>query len=636
MARLWDGLTGESIGKPLRHAALVQSVAFSPDGKRMVTGGRDGMFRIWDVRTGKPLSEPVGMPAHIQGAQIEVLYSPQGGEFATRNSALICLWNSSKGELLKTLKKKDSGFLGVGSNWAFAPDGKRLASASNAGPTPDRSFLSIWNTASGTLLFPSLPLDHSVTCVAFSPDGKLLATGGDDGVVQLFVVETGKVRQTIVQHHGRLETVVFSPDGRTLSTAGRDGSAWLWEVATGRQLGAPLHQGLVPQVDFSRTAAVLATANFEGDARVWGQANCHLPRITIPSEYRDDYFITTPLAVRQELYRFVPGGSAVITVAPPHQFVRLWAVPQGTPSSLAFPFFHALSPDGKLVLTGIPDDRRKKSNPARETSGVDLWEEESATARVADVRSGQVSGKPWKIKGQLRALAFCRDGATALSASNLINSNGQGLLARWNVQTGEQVGGPWGFTDGIGSLLPCPDGETVLIGSPTKELYWRWQLSTGQQIGRAIPSRSWKEPILFSPNGRRAAVSNFFEIHLYRLPSWEKEPAVLTHNTGVMAMKFSADSRSLVSGTMDGKCHFWDLATGKEHRPLIHPKGAIASLDISPDGKVLLTQAKDGTGRLWDIATGLPLGSWLALKGPGGAAEFRDCDKITCPFVSWR
>ena len=204
------------------------SVAYSPDGKTLASGGSElagesGVetyeIELWDVATGK---EQATLKGHT-GPVGSVAFSPDGKTLASVGYEEIKLWDVATGKEQATL---------LGSSVAFSPDGKTLALGVESFPGGE---IGLWDLATGTkpAAFKNAtdPKEVSaVTSVAFSPDGKTLASGNTDGTVTLLDVATGKVLATLKGHTQRVRSVAFSPDGKTLASGSDDQTVKLWDI----------------------------------------------------------------------------------------------------------------------------------------------------------------------------------------------------------------------------------------------------------------------------------------------------------------------------------------------------------------------------------------------------------------------
>ena len=256
-ARLWDATTGRPKGAPMTHQGAVRGVAFSPDGKTVLTGSADSTARLWDAATGRP----IGAPMTHQGAVGEVAFSPDGKTVLTGSAdSTARLWDAATGGPLGPPMTHQGTVLAV----AFSPGGKTVLTGS-----ADKT-ARLWDAATGWPLGTPMTHHGTVLAVAFSPDGKTVLTGSTDKTARLWDAATGRPLALPMTHQNVVLAVAFSPDGKTVLTGSRDKTARLWDAATGRPLALPMtHQNAVDAVAFSPDGKTVLTGGDDDSARLW-------------------------------------------------------------------------------------------------------------------------------------------------------------------------------------------------------------------------------------------------------------------------------------------------------------------------------------------------------------------------------
>src|SRR5215469_5037802 len=215
MARLWDVSKGTVIRTMRGHGGIITSLAVSPDGRTLATGSSDKTIKLWDTSNGK---EERTLAGHNEGIT-SVAFSPDGRSLASASEdRTIRLWDSSSGEQLRVLE----GHSGKVNAIAFSPDRRLLASAS------DDKTVRLWDLENGKPARILSGNDAHMISLAFSPNGKLLATGSafqfgfagsQWGEIKLWDPATGYVEQTLQREAGKTRCLAFSPDGRVLASA---------------------------------------------------------------------------------------------------------------------------------------------------------------------------------------------------------------------------------------------------------------------------------------------------------------------------------------------------------------------------------------------------------------------------------
>lgn len=276
--RIWDAETGELV-HTLRETGensggvvafyMVRSVAFSRDGKRIVSGGGDSKIRIRNVETGQVERVFEGHDDGVHGTGVRsVAFSPDGKRIVSGGGdATTRIWNAKTGELVHTL----SGHQNSVNSVAFSPDGKRIVSGGGDG-------MRIWNAVTGNLLVHSSAEGFSTAMrsVAFSPDGKRVVSGDSDNTIRLWWTKTGELVRKL---EGFLDvwSVAFSPDGNHIvagSTIHNTQDRWktlqIWNAETGKAVRAPqAYSSQVQSVAFSPDGKRIVSGDGDGKLKIW-------------------------------------------------------------------------------------------------------------------------------------------------------------------------------------------------------------------------------------------------------------------------------------------------------------------------------------------------------------------------------
>jgi len=277
---------GKPIGQPLHHKGAVASVVFSPDGKSVLTASSDGTTQLWDATSGKPVGLSLRHPHLVLTAR----FSPDGRMIVTGSAdGIVRWWDVTTGsEVLGSLPMHH----GAINDLAFSPDGKTLAAVSKDDGKPGA--LHVWQLTrplsrpagkgkEASLKAPWV-VDHiqwtwmSRQRVAYSPDTRRVLTWGSAGVARMWDSLTGQPLGVPLRHRWKnVFVLAFSPDGKTLATTSQDqtaiGDAYLWDAATGKALAPPLpHFNWVSALAFRPDGKLRVTGSYDWTLRFWDPA----------------------------------------------------------------------------------------------------------------------------------------------------------------------------------------------------------------------------------------------------------------------------------------------------------------------------------------------------------------------------
>lgn len=267
IARLWETATGRPVQVFIGHTSSVQGVAFSPNGKTILTGGDDDTARLWDIATGRELHVFLGHGKAV----LSVAFSPDGKTVLSGSAdSTARLWDPATGDALRIFSAHDNSVWSV----AYHPDQKTILTGSADGTAR------LWDILTGREKRRVSSGGYSVWGVAFSPDGKSFLTGSSDGIVRVW--EDNKVRELFVKSapDNAVTSVAFSPDGKSALCGSRGSGVTLVQKNTGRiLLKLWNHGGEVTSVTFSPDGKTLLIGSLDSAARLYEAATCQDLRV---------------------------------------------------------------------------------------------------------------------------------------------------------------------------------------------------------------------------------------------------------------------------------------------------------------------------------------------------------------------
>jgi WD40 repeat protein/serine/threonine protein kinase/tetratricopeptide (TPR) repeat protein len=508
-AHLWDIKTGERLGSPMLHQDDLLCIAFSPDGKMVLTGSHDRTAQLWDAHTGKA----IGTTLRHSHAVTAVRFAPDGRRLVTGSAdGLVRWWDAATGTPLSgTLAVQQAGVRDL----AFSPDGALLLAVSE-GPH-GRGLIHLFELARalsrpqswGNDLLAKAAwkpgdgeswLGRYVVC--HSPDAQLAICGRGHGRALLYdtasgqpLLRAGGPDGPLWQRWPFVGVNAFSPNGRFIATSSRDatavGEARLWDVATGRLIGSPLvHYNNVSALEFSPDSRLLASGCYDDTVQLWDTAS----------------------------------GQRI---------GRIWPQP-GIVVSLAF------SPDGKMLAVGHVV--RGSSD-----SGVVLWDIGARTHRVPPMT------------------ALCHLVRFSPDSTRLLASSGPSVQF-WDTATGQSLSPRFNETAEINNAVFSGEGDLVLLCTTDGTVRLR-EVPTGKAVGAPMRNAFRANVAVFSPDGANRLVLTGYDDGSARL--WHRAtqkpigPRVM-QSSRIITGSFAPAGRWFATSSVNGDTRRWPVPTPVE------------------------------------------------------------------------
>jgi WD40 repeat protein len=573
--RLWDTASGRPLARwPGLGAKYPRTLRFSPDGQRLLSAAANdadkaGAVQVWDAAGGQVVAQRTGPAAECYAMAV----SPDGRTVARGGReeggrGVVHLWDVASGCEHIVWQGPPGGLTGL----CFAPGGHLLAVAHDLHADAKDRFridlvdlqrAEVRHTLGGHGLF--------IFALAFSPNGKTLASGSIDCSVKLWDVATGQEKRTL-QLEQEVHAVTFSPDDKSLAVGTREAfrmrpdracSVSVWDVATGTRRPSELRPGKgVCALAYAPDGRTLAVGCDDEIVRLWD----HEPR---------PEFVSLPGHPHSEAWdvAFSSDGKTLVSSGDDH-LIRLWDVATGRERAPleghgSLVTCVAVSPDGRRIAAGDFD----------------------RVVKVWDVAMGQVV-----FTGQhehfVNRVAFSPDGRL------LASSDRDRTVRVWDAATGAERAK---LTDHKGSVCGLAFAGPRLLASGSDDGNVRlWDVSTWQPV-RILHDEADIMCLTCSPGGKLLATGNAAGV----VKLWEVdtggEPRVLPgHMQGrIRSLAFAPDGKTLASAGNDRAIRLWQVATGRELLCFPDQPHFVNGLAFSPDGKYLAAALHDGTLRMW-------------------------------------
>jgi WD40 repeat protein len=589
---IWRQCRRGLVQRTLPYGNRIHCLAVSPNKGLVAAAGEGYDIKLWELATGKRLNT-LGVPGWPEALAI----TRDGNTLACRYHYGVIVWDVATNASM--LNAADESF--ANSALALSPDGRILAAVTNEHTTirlwdmtqrrvprkvdaaANDRVIPLWQTAiheSNTIDVTNFP-SYSL---AFSPDGRLLASGSIDGEITVFDAATRELRFTLPGRCDYVAPICFTLDGKALLTAGERGTIVVWDLDS-RQPRQTLvgHSRVISSLALSPDGKLLASASANGVVKVWDT-----------QRYQEQDTLLGSLGAIEAVVFSPDGGTLAVGGA--DGVVKLWDLSMPTSRDVLkadrFGLITlAVSPDGKKAATGAGGGT------------VTLWDNESGEElRTLSAHEGNV-----------HCAAFD-------SSGTILATGGEDRMIRlWDTSTGEMKQALAGHASRVLFVSFTPNGKNLVSAAFGDTLrVWDWESGRCPQIvpniaGVAAAVSSDGRFVVFDRFDGTVEVRDLYKMDLLRSLS----PVEFTENNTSFA--FSPDGQTVawapVTEAQDPTVKVWDWASGGELRTLVGHTDHVKSVAFSPTDRILASGSFDGTVRLWNLATGEER---VALRGHSG------------------
>lgn len=517
VAQIYDAKSGSRVGAVMNHDGFVNAT-FGPNGKYVATASLDKTARVWDAKTGAPVTEPLPHDDRVA----TVTFSPSGLHIVTSSDdGAARIWDIAKGEIIGAPLKHSLGVKMAD----VSPNGRWVVTSSL-----DRT-AQVWSMTTGKPVLEPIKFNGPVNAARFSRNGRRLVIGSEDQTAQVWTCLSGQPKSEPLSHgDANIYWSAFSSDAKMVVTCGHDRQVRVWDVGTGEQLSEPM----VPSVgrpnfaEFSPDDKYLLVGTDDGNVQIWDIAS------------------GKPVGSRH-----TAGGDKLIRAQYSADGKSILVIGNRTASVLdaktgASRFKQGVQHESRLVIGG---GGFNADGSLFVTAGSDK------TARIWDSMTGIKKGEPLVHPSEVTDAVFSRDGKHVATASS-------DRMARfWDLATAKMLSEPMQHDRPINSIDLNPAG-TILIAACDDATVRVWRTSTGQSGAEPLQHGSAVKSARFSDDGRLVVSyeKRANEARVWETASWKLVTAPLTHSGRVNSAVFSKDASFVATSSDDKTAQVWQIS----------------------------------------------------------------------------
>ncbi|MEM6399040.1 MAG: NACHT domain-containing protein [Cyanobacteria bacterium P01_D01_bin.116] len=480
-----------------------------------------------------------------------------------------------------------------------------------------------------------------VMSLTFSPDDKLLVTGGGDGEIRFWEVDSGKQISSFRAHNDWISSVVFSPDRKTIASSSSSSVVKLWDFKTGECLRILRgHTDKARQISFNYSSTILASSSDDTTIKLW--------------DVNTGQLIKTLQGHSNQIWRIaIAPSNKVLVSGSSDSSIKIWDISTGVclktldehnDSILSVTFSH----DSKMLASGSKDKIIKiwdtntgkciknligHTDTARSLafSKDDKTLFSGSTDRTIKVWSID-DGKCLKtIKGhnsRIRKIALNSKDTVIASCSD------DQTIKYWDTKTGECLKTLQGCSSWVVSVIVSSDGKTIISGNNNQTIKY-WDINTGHCFKTLRGHNRWVTEVTISPNGKILATSSGDrDVKIWDFHSFKCVKTLEGHRNAVSDVVFNADGLTVASASYDKTIKLWEVKTGKCLQTFVGHTYWVNSVVFNPDNKIIVSGSSDRTIKLWDISSGKCLRT-LEEHGAAVSSIVMSPDGITLASASY-
>ncbi len=454
---------------------------------------------------------------------------------------------------------------------AFSPDGRLIATGDA------NNQVRLWRVKDDHLLLTCGGHPDWVRSVIFTPDSQTLISGSDDQTIRFWDVRTGACLKTLSGPVSRVASLAVSPDGCTLASSGEDGSIHLWHIATGQYWQAlEGHTEQTWSVAFSPDGSLIASGSEDQTVRLWNVSTGQCSKIL--TGHRNWV----------QSVAFSPDGRTLASGSH-DQTAKLWDTQTGEclrtligHTNWVWCVAYVLNLDSNITSNSL------LLASASEDQTIRLWD--ASTGECLKTLMGHTS-RIWSI-------AVSPDGQILASGSD------DQTLRLWDTRIGQCLKTLQGYSRKIFPVAFSPDGQ-IIASSGDEAVIRFWDVDTGECLQTSESCGSRIESVAFSPDGRKLVSGGEDKIiRLWDTKTLQCLKVLVGHPKQIWTVAFNPNGRTIASSGEDGQVWLWDIKTGQGQKVLEGHRNWVITIAFSPDGRYLASASHDQTLKLWDAGTG--------------------------------